>query len=71
MLIGAEQTGEITLGPLPEATAEQLAEMDLERDLAAAKEKSYELYDAEKILEDARDYCAARLAQRISEGDAP
>ena len=23
------------------------------------------------ILEDARDYCAARLAQRISEGDAP
>ena len=55
MLIGAEQTGEITLGPLPEATAEQLAEMDLERDLAAAKEKSYELYDAEKILEDARD----------------
>ena len=55
MLIGAEQTGEITLGPLPEMTAEQLAEMDLERDLAAAKEKSYELYDAEKILEDARD----------------
>lgn len=55
MLIGAEQTGEITLDPLPEVTAEQLAEMDLERDLAAAKEKSYELYDAEKTLEDARD----------------
>ena len=55
MLIGAEQTGEISLGALPEVTAEQLAEMDLARDLAAAKEKSYELYDAEKILEDARD----------------
>nr|WP_326125777.1 TolC family protein [uncultured Oscillibacter sp.] len=55
MLIGAEQTGEIALGPLPEVTAEQLAEMDLERDLAAAKERSYELYDAEKTLEDARD----------------
>lgn len=55
MLIGAEQSGEIALGPLPEVTAEQLEEMDLERDLAAAKEKSYELYDAEKTLEDARD----------------
>ena len=55
MLIGAEQTGEISLGALPEVTAEQLAEMDLARDLAAAKGKSYELYDAEKTLEDARD----------------
>lgn len=55
MLIGAEQTGEIALGALPEVTEEQLAAMDLERDLAAAKEQSYELYDAEKTLEDARD----------------
>lgn len=55
MLIGAEQTGEISLGALPEVTEEQLQAMDLERDLAAAKEKSYELYDAEKTLEDARD----------------
>lgn len=55
MLIGAEQTGEISLGALPEVTEEQLQKMDLERDLAAAKDKSYELYDAEKTLEDARD----------------
>lgn len=55
MLIGAEQTGGIALGPLPEVTEQQLQEMDLERDLAAAKDKSYELYDAEKTLEDARD----------------
>lgn len=55
MLIGAEQTGEIALGPLPEVTAEQLSQMDLEKDLAAAREKSYELYDAAKTLEDARD----------------
>lgn len=55
MLLGAEQTGGITLGALPEVTEKQLQEMDLERDLAAAKEKSYELYDAEKTLEDARD----------------
>lgn len=55
MLIGAEQTGEISLGALPEVTEEQLQKMDPERDLAAAKDKSYELYDAEKTLEDARD----------------
>lgn len=55
MLIGAEQTGEIALAPLPEAAEEQLSAMDLERDLASAKERSYELYDAEKTLEDARD----------------
>lgn len=55
MLIGAEQTGEIALGPLPEVTAEQLSQMALEKDLAAAREKSYELYDAAKTLEDARD----------------
>ena len=55
MLIGAEQTGEISLGALPEVTEQQLQEMDLERGLAAAKDKSYELYDAKKTLEDARD----------------
>lgn len=55
MLIGAEQTGEIALSPLPEVTAEQLAEIDLESDLAAAKERSYELYEAKQTLEDARD----------------
>lgn len=55
VMLGAEQTGEIQLGSVPEVTAAQLADMDLEADLAAAKEKSYELYDAEKTLEDARD----------------
>lgn len=55
MLLGAEQTGAIVLGAVPAVTAAQLGAMDLEKDLAAAKEKSYELYDAEKTLEDARD----------------
>ena len=55
MLIGAEQTGEIALGELPKVTEEQLNAMDLEKDLAAAKEQSYELYDAGLTLEDARD----------------
>lgn len=55
MLIGAEQTGEIELDPVPEVTAEQLAEMDPETGLAAAKERSYELLEAQRTLEDARD----------------
>ena len=55
MLLGAQQTGAITLGPVPEVTDGQLAEMDLEKDLAVAKEKSYELYDAGKTVEQARD----------------
>lgn len=55
MLLGAEQTGAIALGPVPEVTDGQLAELDLEKDLAAAKEKSYELYDAGKTVEQARD----------------
>lgn len=55
MLLGAEQTGEIKLGPVPGVTEKQLAEMDLEADLLAAKEKSYELRDAAKTLEDAKE----------------
>lgn len=55
MLLGAEQTGEIRLGPVPAVTEKQLAAMDLEADLLAAKEKSYELHDAAKTLEDARE----------------
>ena len=54
-LIGAEQTGAITLGAVPAVTAEQLEAMDLEADLETAKSISYELYDAKLTLEDARD----------------
>lgn len=55
MLIGAEQTGEIQLGPVPAVTNGQIEAMDLEADLLAAKEKSYELYAAAKTLEDAQE----------------
>lgn len=55
LMIGAEQTGEIQLQSLPQVTAEQLAEMDLEEDLAAAKEASYELFAAKRTLEDAQE----------------
>lgn len=55
MLLGAEQTGEIKLGPVPGVTEEQIGKMDLENDLLAAKEKSYELLDAVRTLEDAEE----------------
>lgn len=55
MLLGAGQTGEIRLGPVPEVTEKQLGAMDLDADLLAAKEKSWELRDAAKTLEDAKE----------------
>ena len=55
LLLGADQTGEITLGPVPEVTEKQLAAMDLEQDLLTYKAKSYDLYAAAKTLEDAQE----------------
>ena len=55
LMIGAEQTGEITLGTLPEVTAEELAAMNLEEDLLAAKTTSYALHEAALTLEDAAE----------------
>lgn len=55
VLLGANQTGEIALGPVPEVTEKQLAAMDVEKDLLAAKAQSYTLYDAAKTLEDAQE----------------
>ena len=46
-MLGAELTGTIHLGAVPAVTEKQIADMDLERDLAAAKEKSYELQAAQ------------------------
>ena len=54
-LIGAEQTGEITLGTVPEVREKDLAAMDLEKDLLTYKAKSYDLYAAAKTLEDAQE----------------
>ena len=55
VMIGAEQTGALKLGEIPDVTDEQIAAMDLEKDLAAAKEVSYALFDAQKTLNDARE----------------
>lgn len=55
MLIGAEQTGSIQLQALPQVTSQQLESMDLEADLAAAKEVSYALFAAQRTLDDAQE----------------
>ena len=68
VLLGAEQTGEITLGAVPEVTEKQLAAMDVEKDLLAAKAKSYDLYAAAKTLEDAQEtYTEDARANRFDE----
>lgn len=55
VMIGAEQTGALKLGEIPDVTDEQIAAMDLEKDLAAAKEVSYALFNAQKTLNDAKE----------------
>ena len=54
-MIGAELSSQMELTALPQVTDEQLEAMDLEADLAAAKEASYSLYDAKLTLDDAKE----------------
>lgn len=54
-LVGAEITGSLTLGTVPEVTDAQIAAMDAEKDLETAKEKSYELFDAKLTLTEAEE----------------
>lgn len=54
-MVGAPLTGSMRLSALPQVTDQQLAAMDLEADLAAAKEASYTLYAAKKTLDDAEE----------------
>lgn len=55
LMIGAEQTGTLKLGEVPDVTDEQIAAMNLDKDLAAAKAVSYALYDAQRTLNDAKE----------------
>ena len=56
-MIGEDLTADLTLGPLPAVTAEQLAAMDVEKDYERFKEASYDLYAAKLTLDDAdEDY---------------
>lgn len=51
-MVGAELGEALRLGELPKVTEEQLAAMELEPDLARAKELSYTIFDAEKQIRD-------------------
>lgn len=55
MLLGAEMNGRLQLGAIPAVTAQQLADMDVERDLETSKSRSYDLYTAGQTLEDERE----------------
>lgn len=52
LMLGAELTGTIQPQPLPQVTAQQLEEMDLEADLEQAKQASYQLFAAQRTMED-------------------
>ena len=52
-MIGEELTAPLTLNALPGVTAEQLAAIDVEKDLEKAKAVSYDLYAAKLTLDDA------------------
>ena len=55
MLLGAEMNGRLQLGAIPAVAAQQLADMDVERDLETSKSRSYDLYTAGQTLEDERE----------------
>ena len=55
MLLGADMTGAIQMGAVPAVTEKQIASMDVEADLQAAKEQSYELLAASNTLSDERE----------------
>ena len=55
LMIGAQLSGTIQLQPLPDVTQQDLEAMDLEADLERAKTNSYELFAAQRTLEDAKE----------------
>lgn len=60
LLLGADITGNISLGALPRVTREELNGMDLERDLETAKANSWDLYEATETMKDARKEYSSR-----------
>ena len=55
VMLGLEQTGSLTLAEPPQVSDKQVAEMDYDTALAAAKEKSYDLFAAQRTLDDAEE----------------
>ena len=55
VMLGLEQTGSLTLTEPPQVSDKLVAEMDYDTVLASAKEKSYDLFAAQKTLDDAEE----------------
>ena len=55
LMLGAQLSGTIQLQPLPQVTGQDLEAMDLEADLEQAKANSYQLFAAQRTLEDAKE----------------
>lgn len=55
VMLGLPQTGTLILEEVPKVSKIQVEEMSLEKDLAAAKEKSYTLYAAKRDLDEAKE----------------
>ena len=55
VMLGLEQTGSLTLAEPPQVSDKLVAGMDYDTALAAAKEKSYDLFAAQKTLDDAEE----------------
>ena len=54
-MLGLAPTGTLTLKELPQITEEQIAGMNYDEALVAAKGQSYELHDAQKTLDEAEE----------------
>ena len=54
-LVGEDLTADLTLTDLPEVTDKQLSAIDVESDLARAKEASFNLYSAKLQLDEAEE----------------
>lgn len=55
VMLGLEQAGSLTLTEPPQVSDKLVAEMDYDTALAAAKEKSYDLFAAQRTLDDAQE----------------
>ncbi|OUQ79462.1 TolC family protein [Flavonifractor sp. An100] len=55
LMLGAQLSGTIQLQPLPQVTGQDLEAMDLEADLEQAKANSYQLFAAQRTLEDTKE----------------
>ena len=53
--VGEPLEGKLLLQSVPQVTAGEIAAMDLEADFAAAKEASYDLFAAQRTLDDAKE----------------